>query len=318
MLPAQPAQSAAPSTTNELIQAIATLVRDRFAATGLPSSGTWLAAQLRERYPALSYPALGLTRLGDAVKMTEAAGLLVRRHDVTHLEVLPGVASAPAEPLKPSLTSCPWPPVGKRFVRPGLWRALVFGNPRRRHFFDRNSGNVEEVDPATGVSDHGSRCDPPQYVELPQVNVDVEREWIHGFMQAKGLGDAMGHLADSPHPGKGFLFWLREKDTADGTDLEREWRSQRAAAIVDFVNRWAVANDIPTDAVFETQLRRPAPLEELQQLPGRLPKTSSLPTAPTSEAAIKHVILASIAEMPLDKILDLAIPIRYLIKHLKP
>ena len=63
------AAQVAPTTTNELIQKIGTLVKERASETDRRVSGSWLAEALRREYPELDYGAIGLSRLADAVHL---------------------------------------------------------------------------------------------------------------------------------------------------------------------------------------------------------------------------------------------------------
>src|SRR4051812_39512176 len=120
-----------PKSVNELIQFMVGYVTEECARSGRSVNGPRLANAIRARYPTLDYTQLGLTRLADAVRVAEREGLLRRNTAVTHLEVMPGIASpATAEPSDSQ----------PRYVRPDVFKAFMFFQRNVQLYLDRTTG----------------------------------------------------------------------------------------------------------------------------------------------------------------------------------
>jgi hypothetical protein len=78
-----------PASADELVEFIASLAKEHHHRTGRGINGTVPAVLIREEYPALDYAKLGLSKLGDAVRLGEAKQRFQRKRTVQHLEVCP-------------------------------------------------------------------------------------------------------------------------------------------------------------------------------------------------------------------------------------
>src|SRR5262249_16577967 len=90
---------AAPSSADELVAYIVSLVDERDRTSQKASDGALLAEKIRRRYPELRYEEVGLVKLADAITRAESEGLLTRNRRVKHLEVLPAGAEEAADSI---------------------------------------------------------------------------------------------------------------------------------------------------------------------------------------------------------------------------
>jgi hypothetical protein len=130
-----------PKSVDELVEFITRCVRENYEKTGRGLDGSLLAYLVQREYPALDYIKLGLTKLGDAVRIAVGREQLTRNPSVRHLEVLPAQLETAPPAASNDTTNR-----GLLFVRPDLWRALVLWAPNSRAFFNRTTGELSEID----------------------------------------------------------------------------------------------------------------------------------------------------------------------------
>ena len=83
-----------PKSVDELVDFIAYATKTHFERTGRGVDGSVLAYLVKEKFPGLNYVKLGLSKLGDAVRLGEERKLVLRNMNVRHLEVRPAQTSS--------------------------------------------------------------------------------------------------------------------------------------------------------------------------------------------------------------------------------
>lgn len=287
------AEYAFPRDTNELLQFMTSYVRGHFEETGRRTSGAALADAIRQRFPGFAFEQLGFSRLTDAVRRAEEAGGLVRHRDVKHLEVSPS-ESTPRSPCARATSPM------SSYVRPDVWRAFVFVNDRYAHFLHRTTGRLATLmlNNAEQVQAHERDR---EFVRIESIAFEDQKEWMRQFVPSQESLDIDDAPINEERWWIAFPAWLQEQGVANLL----AWRRFRAGNVVAFIRQWAKENDIRLDSLFS---------------PARV---SAQPSAQRGDPAAANVetraaVMAAIEEMPFEQLQDLAIPVRYLVRHFRP
>lgn len=280
----------APSTVQELSQFIADAVRAHFEQTGRRMTGAALADIVRRKYPELDYGRLGLTRLADAVQQAESQGLLVRHRDVKHLEVSPNADTPAAAPATVT---------GFVRLRAEVWRAFVFVTDPSAHFYDRETGTLISIAPTdTDRITQLSASD--RHVRIASILAADQKEWMREFIATRPALQGLDAPIDVHGWWTVFSVWLRDHSDRDPA-AARAWSIYRAGKVAEQVTAWAKENNIPSSALFQN------------------PRADNgRPTSSDSDdIANRRAILAAIAEMSYDDLIELRLPLKYVVRHFK-
>jgi hypothetical protein len=280
--------STSPSSVDELVAYISSVVEERFRSNRQSTDGAFLAEKVRQRFPSLSYEQLGLVKLADAISYGESKGLLLRNRGVKHLDVLPA-GSGDTFGSTPSMRGV----IGLPHVRPDVWRAFVFVSQGHEYCFDRETGNV------VNAQSLGDRRDAERYVNIPTASIEEQRRWMAEFLASNtDLEPNEAPIYDEWCFTR-FPEWLRER----GSNLDRLWKQFRVKRVADQIRQWAAANSIDPSSFFSTPIRPIA-----------------LPTADSDsrhERAIRSAICAAARELPLHQLESITIPLRFVLEALK-
>jgi len=280
----------APSTVQELTQFIAEAVRAHFERTGRRMTGAALAEVVRGKYPELDFQRLGLARLADAVRQAEAGGLLVRHRDVKHMEVSPN-ANTPAAPTAN--------PSGFVRLRAEVWRAFVFVNDPSAHFYDRVTRTLIPVAP-TETDQISQLSTSDRYVGISPIPATQQQEWMKQFLATRTALKDLAAPIDVPTWWTAFSGWLRDHSDKDPA-AARAWSIYRARRVSEQVTAWATENNVPPSALFLSP----------RGDDGRRTGYGS------DEDANRRAVLATIAEMSYDDLMELRLPLKYVVRHFK-
>ena len=301
-----------PRNLDELLRFVDDAVRQQCPRPGDRCTGSKLAAMLRERFPNFTFPddRLGVKRLADVVNEAQERGLLQRLRDVVHLEVSPAGDDGRRD-IDAKGTSA--------FVRPDIWKVILFFNSNTRYFLDRRSHRLVELEDQGDEGDEGTTYeDDPQFIELKRVPTETQKGWMQDFANESALD------VDPPLDGEewwsDFPRWLRDIEP----DLERRWRGYRVRRAIDYVRQWAVDHGVPTSALLTQE--RPPMLKSTSRdgkmgssLSGRCPRwsgSSTIDRLSRDEEGLRQALLSALRDMRTDELLALPIPPVYLVRHL--
>lgn len=229
-----------PSNIDELVNFVVEAVREQFDSTGRRLDGSFLAHLVRNRYPEIDYAQLGLTKLGDAVRIAENSGRIVRHTDVRHLEVSPAARQGGAEPAQERKQE-----PERVYVRPDVWRAFVFPSAGTV-YVDRASGEI--VRQAHGPSSSA----PYNAVAVDPVTDQHQLEWASQFLNSRP--ELSGHTE------RDRLALVHGGATQFGSSVSRAWKTFRSAQVIAHIRRWAEANSVSTEEIIvqaDKSARRP-------------------------------------------------------------
>jgi hypothetical protein len=268
-------------------------VRDYFDRTGRRTSGAALAEAIRKRFPGFAFEQLGLSRLVDAVHRAEEAGGLVRHRDVEHLEVSPSETTPRSASARTMSTM-------SLYVRPDVWRAFVFVADRYAHFLDRTTGRLVTLmlDDADQVQ---AQERDPRFIRIVSLAPEAQKEWMRQFVQSQESLNVEDAPFDEERWWIAFPSWLQDQGAANIL----AWRRFRAEKVVTFIREWANENCILLDSLFS---------------PPRLPAPAGTrrPDRPAENEETRRAIIAAIEDMPFEQLQELAIPVRYMLRHFRP
>ncbi len=171
---------AEPKSVDELVEFIAQATKAHFERTGRGVDGSVLAYLVKDKYPGLSYVKLGLSKLGDAVRLGEQRKLISRNPDAKHLEVRPAQTT-------------PFPSASAQssrdlFVAPELWRAAVLSRPDSHSFMHRTTGEVAQGAPG----DLERKRADDSFVEIDTISERAQPAVASGILENQRMARADG------------------------------------------------------------------------------------------------------------------------------
>jgi hypothetical protein len=283
---------AEPKSVDELVEFIAQATKDHFERTGRGVDGSVLAYLVKDKYPGLSYVKLGLSKLGDAVRLGEQRKLISRNPDAKHLEVRP----AQTTPFPVASTSSQ--SSRDLFVAPELWRAAVLSRPDAHSFIHRSTGEVAQAAPG----DLERKRADDSYVEIDTISERAQLQWLQEFLKTKGWPEQIEH-------DEGHLRILLRSRTGFDPPTARDWKYFRARKAVEHIKQWAVRSRIPESFVLEP------PKSKDQSTASRRPSQQH---AAGAEEALRTATLAAISEMTLEELGKLRVPLELVYRHFAP
>lgn len=283
-----------PTTIDSLAQFVADYVSGHFSVTGQPVSGANLATAVRQKFGDFSYEQVGVTKLGDIVARAELKGLVVRNRQVTHLELFPTaqkLAVGTAE--RGSQAEAPG-----RWIRPDVWRALVFIPQKAVHLIRRKTGEMVSV-PNTGPSEVGEYSG-VDHATLKPIPPDIQKAWAKDFLAARKIEDLSLETPD----GRWWVpFLARVKHDAR---LNNDWNRYRVERVSTYLDDWARQNDVDSSTLFSTARPNRRAFLAAQAVGIK-----------SDEEEIRQAIVESVKEMNLDELKAIAIPVRCILRHFR-
>lgn len=278
---------------------VASYTVEHFKNTGRRTDGAVLADAIREKFPEFSYEQVGLGRLSDAVRVAEQRGLVIRHRDVKHLEISPG----PNSGLPPGTEVAVQASTLLRHVRPEIWRAFVFVSRGNVCFLGRSNGHAHPMHDWENERIASFEAD-GRYIRLSPIPVDTQQSWMEDFTRShEALNIDEAPIRDGQW-WLNFSAWLREMDAG----LEREWNRFRTGKVLQYLREWASSNNVPLGNLLSPeQAVRPTRYSE-----------KSTEIATSDSETLRDAILAAVREMPLEQLEEIAIPVRYILRHFKP
>jgi hypothetical protein len=191
------------------------------------------------------------------------------------------------------------------FIRPELWKAFVFWSDDQVRLYDRETGRIaafsitpmplepEQVTKQRELWKAGS----PRYVKINQIRMDRQLEWMREFAEELN-GLLRTHLLMSLENDKPFRAFHMALQIDAAT--RSQWKTRHVQLVAAEIKQWAeqaglaipiYASPTPTD-------ERPSPPES--------------PPAPDL-SHVRQQVHAAVDRMPLSKLLELKIPLGYLI-----
>jgi hypothetical protein len=279
-----------PKSVDELVEFIAQATKAHFDRTGRGVDGSVLAYLVKDKFPGLNYVRLGLSKLGDAVRLGEQRKLIARNPDAKHLEVRPAqTASFPATSVSAESSR-------DLFVAPDLWRAAVLSRPDSHSFMHRATGEVAQAAPG----DLERKRSDDSLVEVETISEHAQLQWLQEFLKTKAWPEQLDH-------DEGRLRILLRSRTSFDPPTARDWKYFRARKAVEHIKQWAAHSGIPEAMVLE------APKSKVQSDPARRPSQHA-----GREDALRAATLAAIAEMSLEELGKLRVPLELVYRHFAP
>lgn len=277
---------------DHVLEFVANYVRKWATEQGTRLDGSKLAVALHGEFHDFTYAQIGFENLARLVDEAERRGLLIRHRDVKHLEVSPD----PGTPRRPDT-----PKVSRSSRVPAeVWQAFVFINQGAEYFLDRVTGKVVAGPPAGGAEGD----DAARYLKIVPISGDIQREWMREFAGLEGLASGVNEAKEAIEAESWWLTfprWLRNQSA----DAEARWRSFRTRKVIEHLKEWAQLNRVDIDLL----------LVPTQRLPQR--DTSQTPAVGAQED-VRKAILTAIADLPIEKLEEIAIPFRYVLRHFEP
>lgn len=174
-------------------------------------------------------------------------------------------------------------------LRKPVWGAFIFSAPAGRRFFHRNTGAVR-----MGITDAPNPVD--EWVEIEPIREEQQKAWAQAFLNEEHLAantDLQASLAQ-PHWHQDFPFALDRL----GPAKRIRWNRDRSLKVAQVADEWCRRHRLEPDTVFQTS----AP-----QRPGAILAPPVLPPGVT-EAEQRRWILAALARLPTDMLLEIPLP----------
>jgi hypothetical protein len=275
------------SSLDELVAFIGEAVSKRFATTGRSTNGTYLADAIKARDPAFRYEQLGLTRLGDAVRIAETRGLVHRDSSVKHLEVSPGA--------KPSIAAeSTWKPT--YHVSADIWRAFVFFRSEdERVFFDITTKRVlTEAECDFGASEDSVT----RYIEIKPIASATQQAWMREFIESHSSLEVESAPLSDPRWWSAVPQWLRQQ----GPEIERSWNRFRTTQVAEYLRVWAEDHKLEPQFFISHSAGRDDAMRVF---------------SPSDDEALRKALSDAVRELPLDVLGEIVIPVRLIRRYFR-
>lgn len=186
-------------------------------------------------------------------------------------------------------------------LRKSVWEAFVLGAPSGRRFMHRLNGMIRlGLDIAPAPAD--------EWIEVTPVSVDEQREWARSFLDSLNdprFADAQASLGSGDWHPYAFVQELRREDQ----NTLRQWNRFRSGKVSARVQEWLAQHALPIELGFQGSAQKQV---EAQSKPALVREVVSH----DSEEETRQALLAAIASLPLDKLLEFPIPAGVLLSAL--
>ncbi|XZE17508.1 hypothetical protein SH449x_002782 [Pirellulaceae bacterium SH449] len=266
--------------------AIVRIVEQLYSETNKPITGAVLAERLRTSLQA-SYTDVGYVKLSEPIHELVESQQLKRNRRVKHLEVAP----PSFEFDLPKTQGCPSVTKGT-YVREDAWPVFAMLHDRSIAVFDKQLMKFRLLADDATLRDSQIRVATPS-------NTD-HRNWIDQFAHAEGLSLEPA-LTQTDGVLREFSVWMQSQDT----NLQHKWKDFRAAKVADVIREWAARNGVDANDFLSPVISRYSA------------RTTATP-ANKPEAEIRSAVLRCVADLSLDELDNIMLPLRVVLKHFKP
>jgi hypothetical protein len=249
-----------------------------------PQEGLITAARLgyvlRRDHPEVSWQRFGYPSLKSFLEYLQTQALVTICH--TEKEAL---AVAPTEQV-PAATA----PRLNRSLRRPFWIAFVLETPPGRRFIHRPSGTVR-------MAESEEPSPPSEWVEVEPIPQETQREWALEFVRTH----CPNELAAVESIIQEEDWYLKVPEVLD-QEQKRQLNRHRSGHVASYVESWCRRNGIDPSFAFEQPQQKHA-------APMAVPRTGE---------PIRDQVLRALAKMPTHELLELPIPLKYVLAVKEP
>jgi hypothetical protein len=195
------------------------------------------------------------------------------------------------------------------FIRPELWKAFVFWSDDQVRLYDKETGRVatfsatpvplepDEVTKQRELWEGGSS----RYVKIDPINRERQVTWMREFAEKlrEPLRTSLLMALQNERPFKAFQMTLH-MDAA----TQSEWKARHVRLVAAEIERWVDQAGLAI-SIYANPVPTASPPDERPSIP----ETPAVPDL----AYVRQQVHAAVDRMPLSKLLELKIPLGYLI-----
>jgi hypothetical protein len=131
-----------------------------------------------------------------------------------------------------------------KVVRGDVWQAFTHLNAKRKRYLDRETGQVVHFLEETHSDQEQLVTQfPDRFVEIPRVDAQTQKQWMHEFLPLSGLSEAdmssLNRLLDEPYSSKLNALFARALG-----QRQSAWKQYRAQCMGEIIKRWAEASGV--------------------------------------------------------------------------
>jgi hypothetical protein len=287
--------------SKSFLSVITATIRDLQAARGTDSVDVAFLGNVLRR-DGRDWTAHGFERLSVALANLQAEGAVEiskSEKGALRVAVRPGATVDATIPVRLPASVAPPATAPGRFrpLRPPVWFAFASAiPPGQQRQVNRRTGVVW----SDGQQPPGSELDWVPVVPVPE---DEQRRWANEFLTRPDVGDDKAALEDAlqtPDWYRRFPLELEKRDPV----LLRAWSHIRSTRIIDHVVAWANKNNVDEQLLFA------APRSVLAR--------SVAQGGPRDARELRQSLLSAIEKMGTPELLDLPIPVRYVLEVVRP
>lgn len=242
-----------------------------------------LGALLRQSAPEITFKTFGKRSLLEVLNDLEVKGQ-IRLEDTPKGALAVTPCSQPERTVEPAKFN----PVKKP-----VWEAFVLAVPAGRRFMQRRTGAIR-----AGLDEAPSPVD--EWVEIKPVPASTQKSWAEQFvatLSADMYRQARDSLKGQSWHVQDFTKALKEEDE----QVARNWNRIRSGKISSLIKDWLVDNNLPIELGFQTEA--PTPHAEHGQ-----PVIDGAGSIGLPPEEMRRVILAALATLPLERLLEIPVP----------
>lgn len=177
-------------------------------------------------------------------------------------------------------------------LRKAIWEAFVLVAPAGRRFIHRTNSSIRAgLDVAPTPAD--------EWIEITPISSTIQKQWAGEFLATQSeerFLEARQQLDSSVWHAQQFGNALRLEDVS----ASRAWNRYRSSRVSAEVQRWLTEKSLPIEWAFQQHASALlAGVAESRELPS---------TLASSQEETKRIILAALAELPIERLLEIPIP----------
>ena len=278
---------------DEIAKFIGEFVTVEFRRTNRAVNGALIASRIRDQFSGFDPAVCGQHWLTPLVRLAEEKGDVIRNREAKHLELIP--SKSDGVPVEAEHKPARRDSLERIRVRPDLWKAFLYISQAGSAYFNKDNNRVVQSFLVSGPPD-------VNLIPIPSISADEQRSWMKEFSEFLGPLPVQDSPIVAPDFWIRFPQWLQQK----GDGLELQWRGFRATRVLARIREWANAHHLPEGAVYQS-----VPLTDSHA-------RTTYQSPPDADTTVRTALVAAIAEMTLDELKDIAIPVRHLLRHFIP
>jgi hypothetical protein len=178
-------------------------------------------------------------------------------------------------------------------LRKSVWSAFVIDSPAGKRFLNRQDGAVR-----IGVATAPSPVD--EWAEIVPIPQEEQQKWAREYLRNNKLESKVTQEALESYS---WYSRLAAALNAIDSNAAKQWNRCRSLKISSMVESWCQKHSVQNSLVFQSESKRPETQNPVEQN-----------TLSSDQNRFRAAVLAALAELPTENLLEISIPAKYLLR----